>query len=74
MATIKTIATAKTGVKVTLYTDDTFTLAIGKERRESTPRDLANLFSQQTLRTLKARSKDNNVKAKLERAILIAHN
>lgn len=67
--TIKTTATAKTGAKITLFTDDTLTLAIGPERTESTPRGLANLFSHRTLQAIRSRSKDSSIRAKLEKAI-----
>ena len=68
----KTIASAKTGQKVTLTTDDTFTLAIGRERTESTSQELAQLFSKRTLQSLRSRTSDQAEQAKLDRAIALA--
>lgn len=64
-------ATAKTGKKIRLTTDDTFTLAIGKERIESTPQSLSKIFSVRTLQSLKSRTKDQSEQAKLEKAIIL---
>ena len=68
----KTIASAKTGQKVTLTTDDTFTLAIGRERTESTPPQLAQIFTKRTLQSMCARSSNQAEQAKLDRAIALA--
>jgi len=65
-------ATTKTGKKIRLTTDDTFTLAIGKDRIESTPQSLSEIFSVRTLQSLKSRTKDQGERAKLEKAIILS--
>jgi hypothetical protein len=70
MATITRIVKSKGGRKICLTTDDTLTLAIGVNREESTPRDLATLFSPQTLRRLAKRATDAE-RWKIQDALLI---
>ena len=64
--------TAKSGARVALTTDDTFTLAIGRERIESTPASLAELFSRRALKILRGKTGDQSERAKLEKAIALA--
>lgn len=63
---------SRSGQVVTLTTDDTFTLAIGRERIESTPQSLAQIFSKRSLQRLRARTHDQSEQTKLDRAIAIA--
>lgn len=69
-------STAKSGTRVTLYSDDTFTLALGNPSttsEESTPGMLAECFSLKVLQGLKARNgMDFNDREKLSKAIGLA--
>ena len=80
----KYTATAKNGNRVTLFSDDTFTLAIGNpntEFTETTPRDLADCFSLRVLMNLGKRVHANYLgepdripESKIEHAIFISKN
>ena len=66
--------TTKHGTKVTLRTDDTFTLAIIYEgsHTESTPKMLADLLKLSTLARIAETTHDGNERSKCEKAIAIA--
>lgn len=64
--------TSRSGQTILLTTDDTFTLAIGRERTESTPQSLAQTFSKRSLQTLRARTNDQSERTKLDQAIAVA--
>ena len=68
--------TTKSGSKVTLRTDDTFTLAIISEgtHTESTPAMLAKLFKLSTLARIAETTRDSNERSKCEKAIAVALN
>lgn len=68
--------TTKSGSKVTLRTDDTFTLAIISEgtHTESTPKMLAELLKLSTLARIVETTRDGNERSKCEKAIAIALN
>ena len=65
-------ATTKSGERVSLYTDDTFTLALGNPNtisEETTASTLADCFSQRVLRGLLARTTDSGEQGKLRLAL-----
>ena len=80
----KYTATTKNGDRVTLFSDDTFTLAFGNpntEFTETTARDLADSFILRVLRNLGKRVHANYLgepdgipESKIEHAIFIAKN
>jgi hypothetical protein len=59
----------KNGQSITLFTCDTFTLAVGKDRQETTAQTLAKQFSKKSLESLRALTENQSEQLKLDRAI-----
>lgn len=69
--TKKTQAVTKSGQRITLRTDDTFTLAF-PGWIESTPKTLSDTICRSFLERMMLQTTDSNERAKLEKALSIA--
>ena len=68
--TKKTQATTKSAQRITLRTDDTFTLAF-PGMIESTPKTLSDTISRSCLELMMIKTTDSNERTKLEKALAI---
>jgi len=68
--TKKTQAITKSAQRITLYTDETFTLAF-PGMIESTPKTLSDTISRSCLDLMLEKTKDSNERTKLKKALAI---